>query len=188
MRTCGHCGFVGEDKDFAWNYSMRVDGTKVKMHYNVCKKCNNKRSYQSLKNKKYTDPVYYFTEQNWKTLNQKCVNGRYCNSESVRNSPQMQSYHKQNIELHITKEQLYQFWKDNESKVREIMAKGQTPTIDRINDNGHYSLDNIQILSLTDNIHKSRGYAKNPKPYDKESRKNDNRKQYLKNKKNKEGE
>lgn len=188
MRTCKMCKHEGEDKDFAWNYSYYADGSKVKLHYNVCKKCTTQTCYSNFKKKKETDPCFYFSRQTWKTLNQRCINGRYAHSESIKNSPQMQSYHKKGIELHITKEELIQFWYDNERKVKNIMKLGQTPTIDRIDNNGNYTLDNIQIISRTENIHKSRGYAENPKPYDPEQKKEENRKQYLKHKKNNEGE
>lgn len=183
MRKCSKCGHEGEDIDFAWRYDYKADGTRTKAVNNLCKKCQSAASWKSLKNKKETDPVYYFASQTWKTLNQRAVNGKYSSSESIRNSPQMVSYHSKGIELRLTKDELYQFWKSNEDKVKMILSAGETPTIDRIDDNGHYAIDNIQILTRKENIHKSRGYSDNPNIIDKETKKQTNHKRYIASKK-----
>lgn len=185
MRMCKICGLQKEEHDFTWMYDYKADGTKTKAIQNVCKKCTSKRQWQYTLAAKKTDPCRYYAKSTWTTLNQRACQGKYSNSPSIKNSPQMQSYHKKGIELHITKEELTKFWYDNESKVKAILSAGETPSIDRINDKGHYSLDNIQIISRKENIHKSRGYAENPKPYDPEQKKEENRKQYLKHKENK---
>lgn len=178
MRECKHCGFCGNDEEFSTRYDYLADGSKVLRVNNTCKRCASKRAWKYLKSTKKTDPCYYFACQSWKTLNQRCVNGRYAYSDAVLRSPQMISYHKKNIRIEITKSELEKFWRDNEQIVKDILSSGQTPTIDRINDNGHYSLDNMQILSRKANIQKSRGVAENPKPYDPETKSRENARRY----------
>lgn len=180
MRVCNLCGHTGEDSEFSVRYDYHADGTKHKAINNTCRKCETERSYRYFKQTKETNPCYYYAAQLWKTLNQRCVNGLWANSPAVQKSPQMISYHNKGILLKLTKDELFKFWKDNEALVKEIISNGDKPTLDRINDNGHYSLDNIQILSLKHNIHKSRGYAEKPKSYNPEQKKIENARIYRK--------
>lgn len=180
-RTCIHCGVVGEESElFSKHKARRVSGAIYECFTNSCKICTGKRAWKYISAKKESDPVKYYTESTWKTLNQRCINGLYANSETIKKSPQMVSYHKKQIELHVSKEELYTFWKSNEIIVKNILTSGGTPTIDRIDDKKHYTLDNMQILDRMENIHKSKGYAENPQTYYKEDRAANNRRAYRK--------
>lgn len=179
-RKCIHCGITGDESIlFTSHTSNRKDGSKYFCYTNCCKKCTAKIVWKYEKAKKETDPCEYYANATWKSLNQRCVNGLYCNSKAVQNSPQMISYHKKGIEIHITQTELKQFWKDNEVLVKSILTSGGTPTIDRILESGHYTLDNIQILERKANIHKSRGVATNPACVDKEAKRIENRLIYI---------
>ena len=92
----------------------------------------------------------------------------------------MKSYHKKQILLQITQDELKQFWKDNEKLVKEILAAGGTPSIDRIDDSGHYTLSNMQILERKANIEKSRGISDRLITETKEERRLINKQQYNK--------
>lgn len=175
-KNCSQCG---EFAEVTWRYAYLVGG-KEKRSTSYCKKCDSKMKYKSLRNKIETDPCYYYTNQTWKTLNQRCVNGRYAHAESIQKSPQMQSYHRKNIELHLTKDELRNFWYTNEDKVKEILLSGGIPSIDRIDDTKHYTLDNIQVLERMDNIYKSTGKSDNPPNLDKQTIKESNRRAYVK--------
>ncbi len=177
-RKCNKCGFVGDESLFAKHSQWG--------HWNRCKKCLCKIAWENKKKQKETDPCKYYADATWKTLNQRCVNGLYANSPAIQNSPQMISYHKKQILLQVTQDELKQFWKDNEKLVKEILAVGGTPTIDRIDDNGHYTIDNMQILERKANIQKSRGIAENSACVDKETKRKENAEIYRKSQQKKE--
>jgi len=179
-RKCNKCGFVGDESLFAKHSQWG--------HWNRCKKCLCKIAWENKKKQKETDPCKYYADATWKTLNQRCVNGLYANSPAILNSPQMISYHKKQILLQITQDELKQFWKDNEKLVKEILAAGETPSIDRIDDSGHYTLSNMQILERKANIEKSRGVSDRLITETKEERRLINKQQYNKAVKTKEGE
>lgn len=127
---------------------------------------------------KAEDPCHYYTENTWRTLNQRCVSGCYSNSPSVLASKQMQAYHKKNIRLEMTKDELRTFWYANEEKVKDIILSGGIPSIDRIDDDKHYSLDNVQILDRKENLHKSKGHSANPQKIDKRKARENNQEAY----------
>lgn len=137
-------------------------------------------------NRKYTkamkqsDPCLYYANSTWRTINQKSINGIYSQSPSIQASKQMQAYHRKGIECRITRDELKTFWYNNEQLVKDIITSGGTPSIDRIDDDGHYELCNMQILDRSANIHKSRGHSSNKTYYDKQQIKERNAKAYQK--------
>lgn len=179
-RKCIVCGFEGDEELFALHVAVRADGTRRKTRQNKCKKCVSKQAYAAKLAKKETDPCKYYADSTWKTLNQRCANGKWANSPAVQRAPQMISYHKKQILLQITQDELKQFWKDNEKLVKEILAAGGTPSIDRIDDSGHYTLSNMQILERKANIQKSRGITNKLITETKEERRLINKQQYNK--------
>lgn len=201
-KKCSKCGEIKQICDFNRNEKCKFG---VRSECRECQKTNrnlyrsnnkskvqssNKKYYENnketflltnrkyLKNLKETNPCKYYADATWRTLNQRCVNGKYANAPSIQKSYQMQSYHKKQILIQITQDELKQFWKDNESLVKSILASGGTPTIDRIDDNRHYTLSNMQILDRKANIHKSRGYADKPACVDKETQRKENARRY----------
>lgn len=177
-KTCSRCGKTGTLDLFQPHHNYHADGTKTITKLNICKKCSNKEAWQRQKAIKFTDPVKYYTEALWKSLNQRCVNGRYANSPSIISNYQHISYHKKGIMIELTKAELKQFWTKNVELVKSILTSGGTPTIDRIDDNKHYTVDNIQVLDRKANITKSRGVSENPANKSKDQMKMENKKRY----------
>ena len=180
IRKCVRCGFEGNDEEyFQPHYNYNAKGERSISYLNTCRKCTTKQAYKRFADKKYTDPVKYYTEQSWRTLNQRCVNGKFANSPSIKANNQHISYHKKGIELHLTKDELKQFWTNNVELVKSILTSGGTPTLDRIDDTKHYEIGNIQVLDRMENIHKSRGYAEEGKwKPSKEQKKIENARRY----------
>lgn len=128
----------------------------------------------------FTSPeVLTWTGLKWATINQRTVNGRYVNNLSVILNRQQQSYYTKGIRIEVTKEEFFQFCANNETKVLEIMARGEKASIDRIDDDGHYSLDNMQVISLTENRRKSHPVSTVAKKKSKVRATLDNRRAYL---------
>lgn len=93
----------------------------------------------------------YFKVKYWTTLNQRTVNGAHP-VLSARNK----RYMEMGVRLEMTKAEFFT-WVDSTWTVIDALYKaGETPSIDRIRNTGHYSLDNIQILDLRTNMGKDR--------------------------------
>jgi hypothetical protein len=59
------------------------------------------------------------------------------------------------VELHITRDD-FRSWCDSQRHVWEQLRRFNiTPSIDRINSNGHYTISNIRIISNIENINRS---------------------------------
>lgn len=88
--------------------------------------------------KNYRRTVKGYLTSIWNSLNQRCGKGPY-----------------KEISLEMTKEQ----WRDFATPLLEKFLQErphETPSLDRINPNGNYSLDNIQIISYQENLLRSR--------------------------------
>lgn len=110
---------------------------------------NNNRKNKGYWLSKFTDRgAYDYTVGVWSSLNQRCVNGRYVNSPATIRNKQQLSYLAKGIRLELTQEEFYTFTANNESLIASIISKGLKPSIDRIDPDKHYSLDNIRILEL----------------------------------------
>lgn len=118
----------------------------------------------------------------WASINQRSVNGAYANEPSVQATPQHISYKKRNIMLEMTKEEFYAWMYSVEHIHNEIVARGDKSSIDRIDSNRGYSLDNIRMVALHKNIEDRIG---KPCKYVEESMKKEigdrNRKKYCRN-------
>ena len=95
-------------------------------------------------------PIGEFIHTTWINLNVRCPNGRY-----YRNSKKNSCY--KNINLDITREEFKTVCLNNKLTILS-MSK---PSIDRINKNDDYTLDNIQFIELKDNIIKDHTKFKN---------------------------
>lgn len=88
-----------------------------------------------------------FRVQAWGNINKRTINGS--NPQETN-----KSYLVKGIELRMNKEQFYKFC-DKNREIIEKMLKckiyKEKPTIGRIDHNLHYSVDNIQIQSFSDN-------------------------------------
>lgn len=100
----------------------------------------------------FSEPnVYKWASEKWSTINQRTVNGLYAQGNAVSTNAQQLSYLKRNIRIEMTKEELFRFCSENESTIKNMINNGERPSIDRIDNEGHYSIDNIQIISLYEN-------------------------------------
>lgn len=133
------------------NFNIQKQGKHYYFTSN-CKKCLSKAAYSVEKEKKQKNPIKGYAQSSWRSVNQRACNGVYSQSKSIQSSPQMVSYHKKGTEIHITKEEWYDFWEDNRELVLNILKLGLTPSVDRINSLKHYTLDNIRIISREKNM------------------------------------
>lgn len=69
-------------------------------------------------------------------------------------------YFDKGIKVEITKKDFRIFCDKNWDLIQKIYKDGETPSIDRINPNKSYTLENIQILSMRENNHRSRNITK----------------------------
>ncbi len=140
MKTCTKCGIEKNKIEFT-KVTKSKDG--LNCH---CKECVKK--YRKINRSSYEGLIV----NRWNSLNQRCVNGLYANSSSVKASPQFQSYHKKGITINISKDE-FVAWMYLMKPVHEsIVAKGEKSSIDRIDENKGYTIDNIRLISLHENI------------------------------------
>lgn len=91
----------------------------------------------------------HFKKYRWKDLNKRTING----SQSVRLAKKNNSsYRNKQVELQLTKDEFYSFCDDNQQVIKSIYESGEVPSIGRVDSNGHYSLDNMRIIPLSQNI------------------------------------
>jgi hypothetical protein len=88
----------------------------------------------------------------WASLNGRTINGGH---------PQWQSefagcYLRRGVCLAITRVELFATVAAWWERIREMRAAGQIPSIDRIDPDGHYSVDNIRFIPLHENVRKQR--------------------------------
>lgn len=101
-----------------------------------------------------------WAKKKWKQLNQRTANGtRKHLGQSHR---PFRWYTSHGVRLEITLEQFRQFVRDNWQTIQDIKAAGGVPSLDRIDPDGHYSVGNIQIIPITENLARRRPTA--PKP------------------------
>lgn len=86
----------------------------------------------------------YFKSNCWGNIQQRTVNG-------TRPHPRNISYFKKGIELRMSKDEFYKFCDDNAAIIMSLYETKQCPTIDRIDNLGHYELGNLQILTKSEN-------------------------------------
>lgn len=90
--------------------------------------------------------LQYFKKYRWKDLNKRTING----TQSHRLSrPSNVTYRRKQIKLLISKEEFKSFCDANKDLIMEIYASEDVPSIDRIDNDGHYSIENIRILPLS---------------------------------------
>lgn len=91
----------------------------------------------------------YFMRYTWKEMNRRTVNGQAANTphNRIKNA----SYFRKGIMLLISREEFRNFCTDNWDTIKLLYESGKTPSIDRIDSNGHYELGNIRILDKRDN-------------------------------------
>ena len=148
-KTCTKCGIEKSTDKFSKHKT-----TKDRLN-SWCKECSNEST--KLCNRKHAKKYETIIKNRWTNLNLRCVNGIYANAPSVKYTSQIKYYHNKGITLNMTKDE-FVAWMYLMKPVHEsIIAKGEKSSIDRIDENKGYSIDNIQMISLHENIEKRVG-------------------------------
>ena len=95
------------------------------------------------------DYVNRFKSTRWKDLNRRTVNGY---GRKLKQS----SHLRKGIRVEITKEEFYAWCESQRVLIESLNAKGLRPSLDRINSNGNYELNNIRIIPHRDNVNEGR--------------------------------
>jgi hypothetical protein len=93
----------------------------------------------------------YWATEIFKCIRQRCVNTGY--SPNAHNL----NYFKKGIELRMTKDRWMQFCRMRQGKIESMLKntdRNNRPSINRIDNNGHYEIGNIEIISMIENQHK----------------------------------
>ncbi len=128
------------------------------------------RAYKLKKIRSVTDSPIGWAGQKWRLLNQRTVNGN-----NPTNNRSAVAYRNRGVELRMTRPEFYTWveimWpliKDmynviekNADKLTLKQKMLLLPSVDRIDGKGHYSLDNIQIVTVAANLRKSGLESKN---------------------------
>jgi hypothetical protein len=96
----------------------------------------------------------YFKCQTWGNIKRRTVN-----SKEFINFDRFKTYKNKGIELRMSKQEFYAWVDFVWPQIEALYQLGLTPSIDRIDNDGHYQLDNIQILELRENIAKDHDYV-----------------------------
>lgn len=88
----------------------------------------------------------------WGNIQRRTINsGKRCTDKSYERKKRL---------LLMTKDEFY-FWLESQRAIiEEMYANGKTPSIDRIDNNGNYSIDNIQCIELIQNIRKDKNASR----------------------------
>jgi hypothetical protein len=90
----------------------------------------------------------FYRSQLWGNIQKRTINsGKKCTDKY---------YEKKNRLLLMSKDAFYSWLELQRPLIENIYSNGKIPSIDRINNNGNYSIDNIQILELIENIKKGK--------------------------------
>lgn len=81
-------------------------------------------------------------------INNHTVNGTHPQFEENRHT----SYLRKGIRLEMHKEAFREWCRERRTMIEDMANAGHRPSIDRINSDGHYQIDNIRVLPLSENI------------------------------------
>lgn len=95
---------------------------------------------------------YEICHNRWSSINQRCVNGKYTKSSTAVLTPQLLSYRRRGITVDMTYDEFVGWMFDNRATFDLIKSAGEIPSIDRIDNNKGYALDNIRLMALHSNI------------------------------------
>jgi hypothetical protein len=124
MKKCVICNKEKKLSDFYFN---------GKWYRGDCKKCHNIYVTNLIKNDRKKNPCKYIL----KSIKQRCTN---------QNQECYKYYGGRGIKCLITEEELKKLWK------RDNASKMICPSIDRIENNGNYTVDNCRFIEHIDNI------------------------------------
>lgn len=96
--------------------------------------------------RKFPDPLKKFITTSWLNINRHTVNGAH----PVRDR-RSRCYFERGTEIRMTRDEFAEWCRLNWSTVVEYRNAGIKPSIDRIDNEGHYEIANIRIISLAEN-------------------------------------
>lgn len=96
----------------------------------------------------------YFKSNTWSNLQKRTVNGSTPHMSNV-------SYLRKGTELRMSKEEFYEFCNANQKTILGLYAEDETPSLDRIDDDGHYELSNLRVISFAQNREQSASKPEN---------------------------
>ena len=88
-----------------------------------------------------------FRQTAWKCINARTINGSAPDWEEKAK----RKYLERGIRLEMSKPEFYEWCELHSQKILSMKKDGLKPSIDRINDELHYSADNIRVISLKEN-------------------------------------
>ena len=152
MKTCTGC-----IQEKSLNEFNRSKSTKDGLTYR-CKDCQKaarelaKAPIRAARKARLkTKTLKYFKDMTWGHLQERTING----SRPRWTLPSTRKYYlNKGIKLLMSRDQWNAFCDENEEIIMGFYKNGITPSLDRIDSAGHYALDNIQIISLKDNVEK----------------------------------
>jgi len=118
-----------------------------------CKKPNKyagNQCYSCLKRHPSKTPgtLEYFKTKTWSALNERTINGarpRWGHKAAMQ-------YLSRGRKLLFSKDEFYSFCDANKNLILALYASGDKPSLDRKDTDGNYSLSNIRVLSLKENL------------------------------------
>ena len=140
--------------------SFRIDKTTGK-YFTICKECQNER--QRL----YRHSISNLTTKTYEKTENGFIMRMYRNMKSRVSGIQKKSIHKyMGLDI-LSKEDFYSWIKNNETfnelfdnYKKNNFSQRLSPTVDRINPELGYTLDNMQLLTLSDNVKLARPNTK----------------------------
>jgi protein-arginine kinase activator protein McsA len=133
QKICSKCGEIKPLSDF-YKMTKSPDG-----HRPDCIECHLKQK-EKYKNE---NPLEYTLRVLSHTLLDRIKHA---------DKPKNKCYQGIKCELGNTYDEVYQALKNNFAKeIEKLLSEGKRPSVDRINSNKNYSIDNIQIIELLEN-------------------------------------
>lgn len=129
-KICSKCRLEKHLVDFKKD-SSRSDGMSGQ-----CKACCSEHPSRKW------GSIFYFKLRAWGAINKRTVNG---------SNPTFSHYLKKGIRLEMTKNEFYNWCDDNKEKIQSFFDEEDSPSVDRIDSSKHYSIDNIRIISFSEN-------------------------------------
>lgn len=137
-KVCTKCGEERLLKLFQWRVRYSCYASWCRICTSIAGKHSPSATYGTLA---------HFKCSRWSAINSRTVNGRY----PSRNTPAAARYLEAGTRLEMTKEEFHAWCDEHWEEIREIYDMGGTPSVDRKQSDGHYSVGNLQVRSHSDN-------------------------------------
>lgn len=99
-----------------------------------------------------SNPLRRLRTRMWNNINHRTINGKYPDWNNRGTS----AYLRKGIMLKLSREEFNAWFSRQHASILKLWEDGEKPSIDRIDPQGHYQLDNIQIISLRENMQKAK--------------------------------